>query len=607
MEALAIVGLAANICGFIDFASKLVSSSRAIYRSASGISADNCVLEIITRDVQYHCDKIQIALGSSPEVTALAGQSHQIAQELLGLISRLNTKSKKSKWDSFLQALHDGMKKSEVSALVQRLSDLSKQITSHMLLHLLSQQGHLAESLHRIEAGIRPAGADLTKSSLVQADLETAAVATRAWEAKISSTLDQCVHLLKKVAEGHTSLNAGSQPNSVHVTGTSQDVTAFAAFPTTCMAIPSPAGAQIEIGPYLNKLQRDGDFLHTYHKTIQKLQFEAIRYREHHIHEAHAQTFKWILDESRQDVHFAQWLKGKGDNNIFWIQGKPGAGKSTLMKYICQQPETQRYLESWAEDDASLMHHMDSRGKREIQEALNTDSWSVQILASVLVGLVQATPQTLYCFFIEGLDEFEGHPDALINTIDSLAKLSNVKVCLSSRPWPQFQDAYGHDRNNTLEVESLTRDDIRAFVTERLHASRQFQVLASSDQTYQCLVEDVVERANGIFLGVVLVVRSLLDGLSNRDSIQDLRAAAGADPDRRFLVGEMEGNALNAREYIALHFPELHDLEWKVQQFSPKPLNVVASLESHSPAMVEDSSLASREPEPPEETSSEEE
>jgi len=137
MEALAAISLAGNICGFVGFACKLVSSSRAIYHSASGLSADSCVLEAIAQDVRDHCGKITLSLGSSPEITALAAQSHQIAQELLGRISRLRTKRENSKWDSFLQALHDVMKKSEVSALVQRLSDLNKQITSHMLLHLL--------------------------------------------------------------------------------------------------------------------------------------------------------------------------------------------------------------------------------------------------------------------------------------------------------------------------------------------------------------------------------------------------------------------------------------------------------------------------------------
>jgi len=422
----------------------------------------------------------------------------------------------------------------------------------------------LAESLDHIESGIKSAGADLTESLLVQSDLEKAAVATRDWEAKITSTLDHCLDILKKLGKNDSSGNGVLLQKLPRAAETSDDTTVAAAVSSTHVTFSASSTSQIEIFSYLRKLQADGNALSSYHQIIQNLKFEALRHREYHIHEAHAQTFKWVLDESRQDINFVRWLKGK--KNIFWVRGKPGAGKSTLMKYICQQPETQKYLESWADSqplvtakyffwsagtelqrsqegllrsllydllrsNASLMHHMDLAENRGAREALDSGSWSVQILVSLVGRLVRSTPEINYCFFIDGLDEFGGHPDDLIDTIDSLAKHNNVKLCLSSRPWPQFQDAYGDDHKNTLKVESLTKDDIRSLVTGRLNASKQFQIMASGDQMYRSLVEDVVERANGVFLWVVLVVRSLLDGLSYRDSIRDLHRRLEEFPD----------------------------------------------------------------------------
>ena len=42
-----------------------------------------------------------------------------------------------------------------------------------------------------------------------------------------------------------------------------------------------------------------------------------------------------------------EWLEtGKG---IYWINGKAGSGKSTLMNYICAEPRTQDALEIWAQ------------------------------------------------------------------------------------------------------------------------------------------------------------------------------------------------------------------------------------------------------------------
>ena len=46
--------------------------------------------------------------------------------------------------------------------------------------------------------------------------------------------------------------------------------------------------------------------------------------------DSHRATFDWIFSEDGPG--FAQWLKdGKG---VYWIYGKAGSGKSTLMKFI---------------------------------------------------------------------------------------------------------------------------------------------------------------------------------------------------------------------------------------------------------------------------------
>jgi hypothetical protein len=52
-------------------------------------------------------------------------------------------------------------------------------------------------------------------------------------------------------------------------------------------------------------------------------------------------TFNWIFDLEA----FSQWLQvGTG---LFWIHGKPGSGKSTLMKLIFQSDITRNLLHDW--------------------------------------------------------------------------------------------------------------------------------------------------------------------------------------------------------------------------------------------------------------------
>lgn len=86
---------------------------------------------------------------------------------------------------------------------------------------------------------------------------------------------------------------------------------------------------------------------------LQSLYFTHMEDRGDSLNEAHARTFEWILDVdgqegngSRPKVHFLEWLKS-GDG-ISWISGKAGSAKSTLIKYIRQDPRTQSALCAWA-------------------------------------------------------------------------------------------------------------------------------------------------------------------------------------------------------------------------------------------------------------------
>ncbi|KAF4912778.1 hypothetical protein CGCVW01_v011041 [Colletotrichum viniferum] len=67
---------------------------------------------------------------------------------------------------------------------------------------------------------------------------------------------------------------------------------------------------------------------------LQSLHFTQIKERQNEIPKAHKDTFNWIFHENGPG-NFANWLKGS--RGIFWVTGKPGSGKSTLMKFISGQ------------------------------------------------------------------------------------------------------------------------------------------------------------------------------------------------------------------------------------------------------------------------------
>ncbi|TGJ80302.1 hypothetical protein E0Z10_g8461 [Xylaria hypoxylon] len=79
---------------------------------------------------------------------------------------------------------------------------------------------------------------------------------------------------------------------------------------------------------------------------LESLYFSKIKARQRKIESVHSKTFGWIFrssvgDESKT-LSFEQWLReGCG---TFWIQGKAGSGKSTLMKFICSHATTEGLL-----------------------------------------------------------------------------------------------------------------------------------------------------------------------------------------------------------------------------------------------------------------------
>ena len=105
------------------------------------------------------------------------------------------------------------------------------------------------------------------------------------------------------------------------------------------------------------------------HRVLQQRIVDAIAFRDMYrrfetVDEAHLKTFQWILDDDvheddpeRQDAKklFTNWLaSGSG---IFHISGKLGAGKSTLMKFLCEHDRTKKLLREWAGKKLTALIH----------------------------------------------------------------------------------------------------------------------------------------------------------------------------------------------------------------------------------------------------------
>lgn len=92
-------------------------------------------------------------------------------------------------------------------------------------------------------------------------------------------------------------------------------------------------------------------------EILERLWFSNMTDRLEAIPEAHKKTFQWIFKSPEDTKQFASgrtwsdfkdWLQHGSD--LYWVSGKAGSGKSTLMKYIFSEPYTRRYLADWAGD-----------------------------------------------------------------------------------------------------------------------------------------------------------------------------------------------------------------------------------------------------------------
>jgi hypothetical protein len=79
------------------------------------------------------------------------------------------------------------------------------------------------------------------------------------------------------------------------------------------------------------------------HQTLLKtLRFHGMDHRYEDIEKAHKRTFEWIFSGAQRHENsscpFSEWMKG--DNGVYWVPGKAGSGKSTLMKYLVNDDRT---------------------------------------------------------------------------------------------------------------------------------------------------------------------------------------------------------------------------------------------------------------------------
>ncbi|KAE9368850.1 hypothetical protein N431DRAFT_65065 [Stipitochalara longipes BDJ] len=534
MDPLSAIGFAGAVVQFVSFAHEIISIGKEVYRSPTGARQEFTEIGIMLEDLA----KLHQSLRSDPvRVSRLArlwrwqddGKlldllecCDSIHKELERILKSLVVRGSDRKWKSLCKAVKLVWNESEINDLERRLCRLQRHIDSRLISEIRSQQDSTMEILQDIAEGSR--------------------------RLEINRAVDLQI-VQREIEQG---LNTLGGP----LRGVIPELPVFNMVRQWSMdpvAVTGSAGL-VSLSEHAHRARA----FRAERNIIQRLSFQEMNERQDNIKEAHLETFRWIFSGSETSPsHFVRWLEqGSG---IFWISGKPGSGKSTLMKYIYSHPRTTQALTRWAGDTTLVQacFYFWAAGtpfQKSIEGLLRSllfqilrqcpslivaafplivvspvDHATIHLSTGNLIRAIDSITRSMdlntkFCLFIDGLDEYEGFNRTIASTINKLSSSPSIKLCIASRPYNVFVNAFGGNFDQMLYVQDYTSSDIQQYVKDILERNPAFVSRTEKDpEGYRQLVQYIRKEANGVFLWVYLVVANILDGMENADRMSDLQ------------------------------------------------------------------------------------
>jgi ankyrin repeat protein len=276
---------------------------------------------------------------------------------------------------------------------------------------------------------------------------------------------------------------------------------------------------------------------------LHSLKFDQIDARQMTVRTAHAKTCEWLL----QSFEYLNWLDAGRLNEhhgFLWIKGKPGSGKSTIMKFAAANAR------KTMKDRIIISFFFNARGEdiekstigtyrslllqllrrlpklQSVFESLGLAGlgfitnyqWTIESLKTLLELAIKDLGESFVVCFIDALDECEEDQirDMIqfFEHIGELAMLNSIRfrVCFSSRHYPHITIRKGVDL--VLEGQQGHSQDIINYLETELKIG--------TSPLAQQIRNELQEKASGTFMWVVLVI-SILNKEHDRGQIHALQ------------------------------------------------------------------------------------
>jgi hypothetical protein len=581
-EAVAALGVAAAAVQFFDFSLKALSLCKQIRDNEKGATQVNQELENCTKKLKEIFEELKpdvnLAVADRP-ITKARQDCIAVISDLEKLLADVKLKSSDKNFPAVKAAFCVMKGKRRVEVLQNKLLEAQRRFLAAVSVEIKNNVARLLEEQGKVND---------TMHNTILPELRKA----------YASSTSGYVKTHKKVEDGGTASSGAHKTTHSMLTDVGRGQKALDKQISTMQSALTGDIAKIEA-----RTEKTFTTMQTTnnHKAIMdSLWYAEIFDRQQTIRPPSFDTFEWIFDDSLLPEHhpkqlndlnqtreqmrgsFARWLRS--DNLLFWISGKPGSGKSSLMSLIQDDSRTGETLAGWTQGRRlhtfsfyfwrpgsaiqkrihgllrSLLYQL-ATAKPAIIELISSIrpatqcDWTTKSLIAAFRCALPAFSEDRIFLMVDGLDEYEDQFTELLDLLLECQTMEHIKLCIASRPEAAISAKL--DMFPSLRLQDLNAKDIDVYVRGKLGPY--------TDLVTEGLTSDLIDRANGVFLWAVLVANSMVSGVLAGDDIETLGERLWATP--------RELNALFAQlladvdevhyETLKLCLFHLHTSKWR--------------------------------------------